>query len=161
MSAKAKKARQYGIRIMAEAVFWNKIGVCDGGDQLGSKQVSTPALPVSRSLLIAIAGPYNAPTPEGRQRNHDALNAASAAVLRAGHIPVLGVNAALAIVERAQPRDPYDALMRISLALVERCDGVLFLGPSPGATRERDLIAAAGKPVYTRIEDLPPAPPYA
>jgi hypothetical protein len=111
-------------------------------------------------LLIAIAGPYNAPTPEGKQRNLDALNAASAAVLRAGHIPVLGVNAALAIVETAKPRDPYDALMRISLALVERCDAVLFLGPSPGATRERDLIAAAGKPVYHSVAELPAAKKY-
>ena len=46
-------------------------------------------------MLIAVAGPYSADTLEQRQRNLDAMNEAAAGVMNRGHIPVIGVNAAL------------------------------------------------------------------
>jgi len=47
-------------------------------------------------MLIAVAGPYSADTPEQRQRNLDAMNEAAASVMKLGHIPVIGVNAGAA-----------------------------------------------------------------
>ena len=44
-------------------------------------------------MLIAVAGPYSAETAEQRQKNLEALNKAAAAVMKRGHIPVIGVNA--------------------------------------------------------------------
>ena len=107
-------------------------------------------------MLIAVAGPYSADTPERRRRNLDAMNEAAAAVMRRGHIPVIGVNAALPVVELlGAGADRYEAMMTISLALVERCDAILMIGESAGANRERDLIRSKGLPVYRGIEEIP------
>ncbi len=106
-------------------------------------------------MLIIVAGPYSAETEEQRRRNLDAMEEAAARVLERGHIPVIGVNAALPIVERARVEDRYEALMAISLALAERCDAILLIGESPGANRERDALARLGRPVYRAVEEIP------
>jgi hypothetical protein len=89
--------------------------------------------------------------------NLEALNLAAAEVARRGHIPVIGVNAALAVVEALNPADAYAAMMAISMALVDRCDAILIIGESAGANRERDLVAAKNLPVYRNLEDVPDA----
>ena len=106
-------------------------------------------------MLIAVAGPYTADTSKERRRNLDLMNRAAAEVMRLGHIPVIGVNAALGVVKCLRPSDRYEAVMAISLALVDRCDAILMIGESPGANRERDLIMAKGLPVYRGIKDIP------
>jgi hypothetical protein len=104
-----------------------------------------------------VAGPYSAPTAEGRAANLDAMHRAAAEVARRGHIPVIGVDAALPILE-ALGRPYTDPLMMgISLALAARCDGCLQIGRSPGADREAETVRALGRPVWTRLEDMPPA----
>ena len=50
-------------------------------------------------MLIAVAGPYSADTSDERQHNLDVMNKAAASVMKLGHIPVIGVNAALPVVE--------------------------------------------------------------
>ncbi len=107
-------------------------------------------------MLIAVAGPYSAGTPEQRQRNLDAMNEAAVSVLRRGHIPVIGVNAALPVVERLdETEDRYETIMAISLAVVGKCDGILIIGESAGVTRERDLIISQGLPVYNTLDEIP------
>jgi hypothetical protein len=107
-------------------------------------------------MLIAVAGPYSADTAEQRQRNLDAMNRVAAEVIRLGHVPVIGVNAALPVVEMLETEDRYWAIMKISLAVVDRCDAILMIGESPGANRERDLIAGKGLPVYWSLEEIEP-----
>ena len=51
-------------------------------------------------MIIGVAGPYSAPTEEQRKKNLDAMNLAAAKLLEKGHIPIIGMNAALPIVER-------------------------------------------------------------
>ena len=109
----------------------------------------------SERLLIAVAGPYSAPTAAERQRNLDAMNHAAAGVMRRGHVPVIGVNAALPVVDALGPPDRYAAIMHISLAVVARCDAILLIGESPGANRERDLLVARGRTVYRNLLDIP------
>jgi NAD-dependent oxidoreductase involved in siderophore biosynthesis len=109
-------------------------------------------------MLIAVAGPYSAATQEQRQRNLDSLNEAAAAIFKLGHIPLIGVNAALPVAEWLDPdSDRYEAMMTISLAMVDKCDAILMIGSSPGANRERDLVEAKGLPVYKNIDDIPAA----
>ncbi len=108
-------------------------------------------------MVIAVAGPYSSPSAEQRQQHLDALNRAAAEIFRRRHIPVIGVNAALPVVEMLDAGDRYEAMMKISLAVVSCCDALLLLGESPGANRERDLLAAQGKRVYLRVEDIPVA----
>ncbi len=109
-------------------------------------------------MLIAVAGPYSADTSAQRQRNLDAMNEAAAVVMNRGHIPVIGVNAALPVVECLGPdANQYDAMMAISLALVDKCDAILVIGNSPGVDRERDLVNSKGLPVYWDVNDVPAA----
>jgi hypothetical protein len=109
-------------------------------------------------VLIAVAGPYSAETQEQRQRNLDAINQAAAAVMKLGHIPVVGVNAALPVVEcLGQDANQYEAIMAISIAVVDKCDAILIIGESAGVKRELELIEAKGLPVYRNIKDVPAA----
>ena len=109
-------------------------------------------------MLIAVAGPYSADTAEQRQQNLDLMNDAAIGVLKLGHIPVIGVNAALPVVERLGPdANRYETIMAISLALVDKCDAILIIGESAGVNRERDLIQSKGLPVYWNVNDIPAA----
>lgn len=108
-------------------------------------------------MIIAVAGPYSAPTPEQRQENLDRMNTAAARLLEMGHIPFIGINVALPVVEKSKVEDYYKALMEMSLALINTCEGLLLLAESPGANKERDLILAKGLPVYYRLEEVPEA----
>jgi signal peptidase II len=111
----------------------------------------------SRPLRVAVAGPYSAPTEAARQHNLDLLHAAAAAVAARGHVPVIGVEAALPQVGALPESERYEAIMRISLDLVDGCDALLLLAESPGANRERDLVLGKGLPVYRQIDELPVA----
>ena len=108
-------------------------------------------------MMVMIAGPYSAPTPEGRAANLAALNRAATAVLARGHIPVIGVNAALPALDAAGLAYSDPAMMEISLALAARCDAVLQIGRSTGADREVETIRALGCPVYRQVSEIPPA----
>ena len=106
-------------------------------------------------MIVGVAGPYSAPAAEQRQANLDAINAAAARLLEMGHVPLIGMNAALPVLAQANVSDRYKAVMDISLAVISACDVLLLIGESPGANKERDLIRSQGKPVYLRIEDVP------
>jgi Domain of unknown function (DUF4406) len=108
-------------------------------------------------MVIGVAGPYSAPTEAERQRNLDAINTAAAHLLEKGHVPLIGVNAALPIVEKYKGADRYEAIMRISLTVIDKCDALLLLGESPGANRERDLVLGKGLPVYYDLYEVPDA----
>lgn len=110
-------------------------------------------------MIIGVAGPYSAPTAAERQANLDAMNAAAARLLERGHVPLIGMNAALPVLDQADVEDAYAATMAISLAVIGACEGLLLLAESPGATKERDLVLGKGLPVYRRIEDVPSAAP--
>ena len=107
-------------------------------------------------MLIAVAGPYSAPTEAARQRNLAAMNRAAAEVYNLGHIPVIGVNAALPVVDFLGVSEPerYEAIMAISLGIVDKCDAILIIGESPGVTRECDLVRAKRLPVYNSISEI-------
>ena len=107
-------------------------------------------------MLIAVAGPYSAATSEERIHNWIVLNQAAAEVFKLGHIPVIGVDAALPVVEWLdETQNQYEAIMAISLALIDKCDAILVIGDSPGVDRERELIENKGLPVYRSISEIP------
>lgn len=108
-------------------------------------------------LHVIVAGPYTAPDAEGRAANLYRMNRAAVEVARKGHVPVIGVNAALPVLEAAGLPFDHPWMMEISLAVADRCDACLHIARSPGADREADLVRAKGLPVWTRIEDVPPA----
>lgn len=105
-------------------------------------------------MIIGVAGPYSADTAEQRQANLDAMNEAAARLLELGHIPIIGMNAALPVVNRSNVPDRYKCIMDISLALIGACEGLLLLKESPGANKERDLILSKGLPVFSSIDEV-------
>lgn len=106
-------------------------------------------------MIIAVAGPYSAPTAEERHNNLLAMNTAAARLLEMGHIPLIGMNAALPVIELASVPDIYKATMDISVALIRACDALLLLAESPGANKERDVILSLGRPVYYSLSQVP------
>lgn len=109
-------------------------------------------------MWIMIAGPYSsgAASEEQRQSNLIALNQAALEVFNKGHIPLIGVNLALPIIQVAGA-EQYDGLMMpLSLALSERCDAVLRVGgASTGADAEVERIRKRGGIVFRSLEELP------
>lgn len=110
-------------------------------------------------MVIAVAGPYSADTENARRANMDAMNKAAARLLEKGHIPLIGVNAAVPVVEQSTVTDRYKAIMDISMAVIDTCEALLLIGESPGANRERDHVAAKGLPIYYSIDEVPDANP--
>jgi hypothetical protein len=106
-------------------------------------------------MIIGVAGPYSANTEEQRAMNVKAMNHAAALILEKGHIPLIGINAALPVVQYANVVDRYKAIMDISMAVIDKCEAILIIGESPGANRERDHVAAKGLPVYYSIDEIP------
>ncbi len=106
-------------------------------------------------MIIGVAGPYSADTAEQRQKNLDAMNAAAARLVEKGHVPLIGVNAALPVVEKLNSAHTYKAMMDISMAVIDKCEALLLLAESPGANRERDLILSKGLPVFYDINEVP------
>jgi hypothetical protein len=105
-------------------------------------------------MIIGVAGPYSADSAEQRQANLDAMNRAAAKLLERGHIPLIGVNAALPVVEQAGNIDRYKAIMEISMAVIDQCEAILIIGESPGANRERDLVLGKGLRVYYSVDEI-------
>lgn len=105
-------------------------------------------------MIIGVAGPYSAPSAEQRQKNLDRMNQAAAKLLELGHVPLIGMNAALPVLEQAKVPDPYTCTMDISLAVISACEALLLLAESPGANKERDLILSKGLPVFRSIDDI-------
>lgn len=106
-------------------------------------------------MLIMVAGPYSAPTEAERKNNLEKINRAAAQVVEKGHVPVVGVNAALPIVEIGHFDDEYDVIMRISVALAEKCDAILCLGTSRGVEMEKQAFVSKGLPVYEDLSEIP------
>jgi hypothetical protein len=106
-------------------------------------------------MIIGVAGPYSAATEQQRQQNLDAMNRAAARLLEMGHTPLIGVNAALPIVNMSKISDPYKGIMDISMAVIDRCEAILLIAESPGALREAELVASKGLPVYRDIAEIP------
>lgn len=111
-------------------------------------------------MWVMISGPYGtgARSEQERAENLKALNRVAYEVFQRGHVPILGVNLALPMVESIGPQT-YDQLMLpLSLAAADRCDAVLRIGgASEGADKEVASFVARGLPVYRRVEELPPA----
>lgn len=109
-------------------------------------------------MWIMIAGPYSsgAVTKEERKANLDLMNSYALEVYRKGHIPVIGVNNVLPMIDVAG-EDTYEELMMpISLALADRCDACLRVGgASVGADQEMETFHSRNMPVYLAVEEIP------
>ncbi len=111
-------------------------------------------------MWIMIAGPYRSGSsdPAVWEENLRKLNEAAYAVFQKGHVPIIGVNMALPLIEAAGAESYESVMMPLSLRLTERCDAILRIGGgSAGADSEVDACRARGLPVFRSIDDIPMA----
>lgn len=109
-------------------------------------------------MWIMIAGPYRTGTRtiEERERNLKVLNEAAYEVFRRGHVPVVGVNLALPVIDAAGEARYDEIMMPLSLAIAKRCDGILRVGgESGGADREVEIVQRNGGAVFQKLDDIP------
>ena len=107
-----------------------------------------------------VSGPYTAGGADATQRaqNLAAMNRAALLLFERGHVPVIGVNLALPLLEVAGVARFDEIMMPISLALAARCDACLRIGgASAGADAEAAVLERLGRPVYRSLDDVPPA----
>jgi len=106
-------------------------------------------------MIIGVAGPYSAPTEKQRQANLEALNIAAARLLERGHLPIVGVNAALPIITYTEVDHDYEVILSISIAIMQSCEALLVIGDSPGVQKEKAVFTAKGLPVYYSLDEVP------
>lgn len=118
----------------------------------------------SPPLMILVAGPYRSRTnddPALIAANLQAMYAAALQVWKLGHLPVTGEALALPLVQLADSTRIGDAAFTaifhpLGRRLAERCDAVLRIGgPSQGADEMVTILQSLGRPVYSRVEDIP------
>lgn len=109
-------------------------------------------------MWIMIAGPYRSGSsdPAVWAGNLRRLNAAAYAVFQRGHVPIIGVNLALPVIDAAG-QESYSRIMQpLSLSLAVRCDAILRIdGVSRGADEEVETFVARGLPVFRSIAEVP------
>jgi hypothetical protein len=117
--------------------------------------------------MVLIAGPYRSGTgddPALIARNMAAMDAAALAVFHAGHLPVAGEWFALPLIRTAgsgrMGDAAWDAIFHpVAERIAARCDACLRIGgASTGADAMVAIFERAGRPVFRRVEDLPPVP---
>jgi hypothetical protein len=108
-------------------------------------------------VWVMVSGPYTAgaATDAQRRENLALMNRVALQVLAKGHLPVIGVNMALPMIEVAGPSGFDRIMMPVSLALAERCDACLRIG---GPSAER----SSGEAVFVvfRRSRKPGQPPH-
>lgn len=111
-------------------------------------------------MWIMISHPYRSVSddPAVWAANYRAMNEVALKVWGMGHVPIIGVNAALPIIEAAGD-DRYDEIMMpLALSLLDRCDAVLRVGGhSAGAEQEAERARELGKPVFVDLSEIPSA----
>lgn len=111
-------------------------------------------------MWIMIAGPFSSGVADSEElrNNHNALNEAALQVFEKGHIPIIGVNLALPIIDLAGEDRFEEIMMPLSLALAERCEACLRVGgASRGADQEVENFNQRGLAVFNEIDEVPVA----
>ena len=109
-------------------------------------------------MWIMVSGPYRAPNADVQAENLRALNRAAVAIFRKGHLPVIGVNLALPMIDAAGADSYGGIMMPLCVRLIERCDAVLRIeGISEGADEEVAEFRARGLTVFHSIAEIPHA----
>ena len=111
-------------------------------------------------MWIMVAGPYRSGSsdPAVWSENLRKLNLSAVAIFQKGHVPVIGVNMALPVIDAAGQEFYERIMLPLSLCLTERCDAVLRIeGLSKGADEEVDRFRARGLRVFQSIDEIPDA----
>ena len=141
-------------RGQARSVVFTEAGL-DEAKRLLEQSFSSES---TQRLWIMVAGPYRSGSsdPVVWAENLRKLNLAAAAIFEKGHVPIIGVNMALPVIETAGQEFYERIMMPLSLSLTERCDAVLRIkGVSKGADEEVERFRVRGLRVFQSIDEIP------
>ena len=104
---------------------------------------------------IYVAGPYSAQTTGGRMRNSERASAIGLALMKKGHLAHVPHTA----TQWWHSLLPYESFMALDLSLIGHwATALYFIGPSPGANRERAYAEKLGMPIFTSLDGVPQGP---
>jgi hypothetical protein len=109
-------------------------------------------------MIIYVAGPYTADTEEGKLANTEAAMKAGLEILGRNHHPFIPHLThyfdqwALARLGSLLPSSLY---YEWDLAILEKCDALLYLAPSPGADKELERAQELGLVVFYSLREIP------
>jgi len=121
-------------------------------------------MPISKSLLILVAGPYRSGTnddPALIAANVKAMADAALELYRLGHLPVLGEWFALPLIEAAGSKQTGDEIFNkffhpVAIRLLDHCDAVWRIGgASSGADEMVRIGEEKGKRIFYDKSELP------
>ena len=138
----------------AKSVVFTEAGL-DQAKRLLEQSFSSES---TQRLWIMVAGPYRSGSsdPVVWAENLRKLNLSAKAIFEKGHVPIIGVNMALPVIETAGQEFYERIMMPLSLRLTERCDAVLRIeGVSKGADEEVDRFRTRGLRVFQSIDEIP------
>lgn len=112
-------------------------------------------------MKVYIAGPYSAKTKTQVKTNVENAMRAGAQLLRMGHTPFIPHLTHYFHVFTTAEGAPfeYEDYMKWDEVWLIACDAFLYLAPSPGTDRERQIALARGMMVFSDINDIPLAVP--
>jgi hypothetical protein len=104
-------------------------------------------------MRLYLAGPYSDPDPAVQKRNAERAMATGLALLKQGHAPFIPHLSHFfdQWATRTGHVVPYETYLAWDAAFLSVCEGLVWLGSSPGADRELELAARLGKPVISRL----------
>jgi 2'-5' RNA ligase len=108
-------------------------------------------------MRIYVAGPYTAPTAEGKLENTNRAIDAGIELIKRGHSPFVP-HLTHFIDERATAQGydiPWEKWMELDFGELDVSDALLFLAPSRGALMELERAQSRGIPIYRSIADVP------
>lgn len=125
--------------------------------------IQITVIPMTKPLLILIAGPYRSGTggdPALISQNLARLEEASGPIFRLGHVPMIGEWVALPVLRTVDPEAAAegDVMYETARRLLQHCDAVLRLpGESSGADKDVEIAQQLGLPVYRSLDEVPTA----
>jgi hypothetical protein len=109
-------------------------------------------------MLIYVAGPYTAPDDEGRIANTQRAMQAGLVILGRGHTPFIPHFTHyfdLYVEKRLGLRLPSNIYYDWDMVILDRCDALLYLAPSPGADKELERASELGLVVFYSEREIP------
>lgn len=123
-------------------------------DRQTSREVVRGLNTPTRKRRIYVAGPYSNPDRATEWVNVARAAQVGAVLMKAGHL--VHVPHAATQYWHKDEAIGYEQFMELDLSIIRLwATDLLYLAPSPGADRERDLAGKLGLPIWLRPEDVP------
>jgi len=108
-------------------------------------------------VKIYVAGPYSAETLSEREANVERALAVGLQLIARGHDPYIPhlTHYLDVFAKRYDMHISPEWYYRYDFHWMTICDALYFIGSSPGADREREIMESLHRPIYTSLDEVP------